>query len=82
MQTLLSVMILLDVVMTSLFGLVLWHVLHRLDLVCDHLRSLMKPAESLAVRAAGGRPWPTQDELQAARNRIDRDGTAQPGGPN
>lgn len=71
----------LDVLMTSLLALVLWHVLHRLDLVSDHLRQVMKQTESSVVKAAGGRAFPTPDDLAAARSRIDQVGTARPGGP-
>jgi len=54
----------------------------RLDTIAGSLVQLQVDLERPAGAPRLGRTWPSNDELAAARNRIDTAGVAHPGKPN
>lgn len=55
---------------------------NRVECQADAIRDLGKWLETPAGGLRLGRQWPTHQELEAARNRIDQAGVAHPGKPN
>jgi len=55
----------------------------KLDTQADVIRDLQKALEETPAGGLRlGRQWPTHQELEAARNRIDQAGVAHPGKAN
>jgi hypothetical protein len=78
MVILLTVVVGLNVILWGLLALRLG----RLEIEIDGARSdLTAIRRYLIAPNVGGRPAPTPAELTAAKNRIDAQGIAHPGGP-
>jgi hypothetical protein len=80
MLTALLVLFFLLVILMALVFLTQRHVIQRLDALAYEVRGLKQSLPPPGV-GGGGRRWPTQEELTAARNRMDSFGTARPGKP-
>jgi hypothetical protein len=74
----LSVVIGLNVILLGLIALRLAHVEGELDGARNDITAIRR---YFVAPAVGGRPTPSPAELTAARNRIDAQGIAHPGGP-